>query len=529
MKANVYTADVDCVLDSIRFWAGSTSTVNAGVWEQQGSNYVSVFQGTFSPGTTTKSWRTVSNVNVSLTGGTNYVVAMWWPSSVTVYYAYSASGAFASPAWGAMVDWDDVISMPSGFPNAISASPFNTSGQTAGGYRQELTVTVDSDSDNDGFTTLDGDCDDSDPFVYPGAPELCDGIDGDCNGALPADEADADFDGVMQCEGDCDDFDGFTYPLAPELCDGLDNDCDVAVDEGLSPDVDGDGYTALGACQGTANDCDDGQFSVNPGASEVCDGLDNNCNGSADEGLSTDQDSDGVTAPGSCLGTADDCDDTDPFTFPGATELCDGADNNCDGGLLAGEGDTDGDGYLGCDDDCNDGDPDINPGVSEDCGNGLDDNCNGSVDEDIDADGDGFGTCEDCNDNLAAQNPGADEVACDGIDTDCDGALDPMEADADGDGVTACDDDCDDDNADTYPGAEEVCDNQDNDCDGEVPEDEADCAGDDDDDNGGGGGGGGRRSTGCALSAGDTPSLALALALFAVVSASRRRWSAPGR
>ena len=80
---------------------------------------------------------------------------------------------------------------------------------------------------------------------------------------------------MVECEGDCDDFDSSTYPSAQELCDGIDNDCDAAIDEDISPDADGDGYSAIGSCLGTADDCNDNQTSVNPGATEVCDGLDN--------------------------------------------------------------------------------------------------------------------------------------------------------------------------------------------------------------------------------------------------------------
>jgi hypothetical protein len=94
-------------------------------------------------------------------------------------------------------------------------------------------------------------------------------------------------------------------------------------------DVDGDGY-ADASCGGT--DCDDNDPDVNPGAEEICgDGIDNNCDGSIDEGCVScpDADEDGYT-DAACGGV--DCDDTDPLVNPGASEACDdGIDNDCDG------------------------------------------------------------------------------------------------------------------------------------------------------------------------------------------------------
>jgi Putative metal-binding motif/Secretion system C-terminal sorting domain/HYR domain len=79
-----------------------------------------------------------------------------------------------------------------------------------------------------------GDCNDSDGTIHPGAPELCDGLDNDCDGNVPANEADADNDGYRLCENDCDDTNAAVNPGATEICNGIDDDCDGEIDEGTS-------------------------------------------------------------------------------------------------------------------------------------------------------------------------------------------------------------------------------------------------------------------------------------------------------
>ncbi len=281
------------------------------------------------------------------------------------------------------------------------------------------------DSDGDGYPANDDladpslyDCDDNDSAVNPGAIELPgNGIDEDCDGS---DELDSDADGSPDT-ADCapedpqlnhrdDDGDGYS------TCDG---DCDDS-NADLSPrDADGDGVSL---CEG---DCDDEDPTNFPDNLELCDGADNDCDNSTDEGVTNtyygDADGDGYGDPGAAIedcflpaGASPnnlDCDDEDPTNFPDNLELCDGADNDCDGELLPDEVDADFDGYSICEGDCDDANPLSNP---------------------ADADFDGYSLCgpdglassgdEDCDDNDSNLFPGNwGEVSGDGVDSNCDG------------------------------------------------------------------------------------------------------------
>ncbi len=153
------------------------------------------------------------------------------------------------------------------------------------------------------YSSLGGDCDDTDPDVHPQQVDsICDGIDQDCDNGL--DYNDYDLDGFLACE-DCNDGDAETYPGADEICDEADNDCDGQIDEGfpyyglLYLDRDNDHYGteeySIGRCSETRewdtypnyisefDDCDDWNRLINPEAPDICDGVDNDCDGEIDE------------------------------------------------------------------------------------------------------------------------------------------------------------------------------------------------------------------------------------------------------
>ncbi len=357
--------------------------------------------------------------------------------------------------------------------------------------------------------------------------------------------------GYVANNEDCDDTSIDVSPAGTEACNGIDDDCDGLVDDDDSPadpttwfeDLDGDGYggsTSAVSCDAPTGfvsldgDCDDTDTDYHPGASEsdCADPADYNCDGSTGY---ADNDGDGWAA-------CEECDDTDSAVSPSATETCNGLDDDCDGttdgpgasDALTWYADDDGDGhgdgavttpdceaptgFVATSDDCDDTDGAVSPSATESC-NGLDDDCDGLVDDDdstvsdpstwyADADSDGYGNasatrdaCDvpagyvadnaDCDDTSSDVSP-ADTEACNGIDDDCDGLSDDSDPsvsgqatsydDGDGDGygdasdaTTSCstpagnvsnDDDCDDTSSAVSPADTEVCNGIDDDCDG---------------------------------------------------------------
>jgi len=255
--------------------------------------------------------------------------------------------------------------------------------------------------------------------------ETCDGEDDDCNGLVD----DGDVGGGASCDtgnlGVC--APGTTacvggsvvcmesLPATPEICDGQDNDCDGTTDEGVLltffRDADGDGYgdplvTTVGCTAplgfvGVGGDCDDTKNVVHPGASEVCDGVDNNCVGGTDEGCAC---TNGATR--ACYAGPSGTENVG--ACHGGTQTCAaGAWGNCIGQVVP---------------------------IAEAC-NASDDDCDGATDDGFEcvfgtneacstACGTGTRTCEGSCAWSACTLP--TETTCDSIDDDCSGVIDDV-------------------------------------------------------------------------------------------------------
>jgi len=457
------------------------------------------------------------------------------------------------------IDGDGIADLLDNCPTEPNPAQLDTDLDTIGNA-------CDPDDDDDKAADSD-DCAPLDGTVYPGADEICDGKDNDCNfmvdeGFIDTDgdewkdciDDDDDNDGISD-EADCADTDPTVFPGSPELCDGLDNDCDYDVDEGfddldqdetadcVDEDMDGDGIeNEADNCPQTENPgqedsdldslgdaCDlDSDGDSIPDGVDNCpeqkntlqtdtdgDGLGDECDADLDgDGVENVQDncpvvsnpeqfdSDGDGIGDLCEDDKDgdgspdsfDCAPLNPEIHPGAQEVCDGADNDCDLAEDEGFPDFDADGVKNCvdGDDDDDGDPDetdcapLNAEVnhsSEELCDGMDNNCDGQVDEGLGKLTCGKGACfhsvPACQDGvLQVCDPfeGISEEACDGKDNDCNGLVDENL------GHTTCGyGECThtvqncavgiEVVCDPFEGASnEVCDGKDNDCDGQLDE-----------------------------------------------------------
>lgn len=352
-----------------------------------------------------------------------------------------------------------------------------------------------------GYSLVADDCDDKDALVSPGVIETCNDLDDNCDGDVDEDAGTGwhpDLDGdsygdpsfeVTDCAGfpgyvadgtDCNDHDDLIHPAALEFCDHVDNDCDDVLDEDAAdawawyPDADGDGRSTISeseppimACvydrpvgtNSDHSDCNDADPAISPLASELCDGIDNDCDDEVDNNAIDatvyypDNDRDGYgdmngwygPPTASCTPVADqvadgtDCDDDWDWVNPSATEVCDWMDNDCDGYLddedpdgVEGTGtwyvDEDMDGYgsttVSAEGVCELGAYMSSMGWnvvmnSTDCDDKSD-----LVSPGVDNDLDGSSACEDCDDRDWHTNPSVTEIAGNGIDDDCDDETD---------------------------------------------------------------------------------------------------------
>jgi hypothetical protein len=345
-------------------------------------------------------------------------------------------------------------------------------------------VHVTANTQPDGYVSDHTDCDDTNSAFNPGIQEIADdGIDQDCDGYdLKTWYKDFDGDGYgdpaihqmaniqpagyVDNDKDCNDHDASIHPKAIDIPDdGIDQNCDGSDLKTWYQDSDGDGFGNLAVHQ-TANtqpegyvsnhtDCNDGDASIHPGATEIPDdGIDQDCDGYDLITWYQDFDGDGYGNPAvpqtsntQLPGYVDnnkDCNDHNASIHPKATEIPDdGIDQNCDGSdLRTWYQDSDGDGfgnaavhqtantqpagYVLNHTDCNDGDANTHPGATDIPDNGKDENCDGY---DLrtwyqDHDGDGYGNVAvdqtantqpagyvldhtDCDDNNASIHPGA--------------------------------------------------------------------------------------------------------------------------
>ena len=300
-------------------------------------------------------------------------------------------------------------------------------------------VCIDMDHDGFGAACASGpDCNDMNANVSPAGTEVCNGLDDNCNGTIDEGLDTQVFCGVGACRTSVAQCSGGTThtctPLAAgtEVCNGIDDNCNGTTDEGFG------GMTCgIGACQVTVAACSGGvPPACVPGTPtpEVCNGLDDNCNTAIDDGLGTIS-----CGRGACLRSVPACSAGVPGTcVPGmpGSESCNGIDDNCDGVI------DDGFGALSCGTgacartaaSCVGGVPmSCTPGTpSAEVCNGIDDDCNGTVDNGFGSISCGVGAClrstAACVSGVPGTctpgSPAASETCMNGIDDNCNGSID---------------------------------------------------------------------------------------------------------
>jgi hypothetical protein len=318
-------------------------------------------------------------------------------------------------------------------PQALLVRAIDQNGAASEAFTLKLLVVSGeigkTDADGDGFPA-GIDCNDADKAIYPGAPDACgDGVDQNCDGRdRGVEECDADGDGQSVSQGDCDDADPSVHTGAFERCNGRDDNCNGDSDEGFR--LGADCKVGRGACvatggmvcspDGLAALCDAKPSAATP---ETCNGIDDDCNGSVD---------DVATTGGSDLGNCGGCGMT---CTPGAHQVASciatanggrGCSFACSDGFI----DLDRDPQNGCEYGCQ-------ANTHELC-NGADDDCDGKVDEEtatpVYTGPNGTLGIGDCRSGLQTCDKGQLVVSmapvvpgdehCDGHDNDCDGMTD---------------------------------------------------------------------------------------------------------
>jgi len=427
------------------------STLNGNLKASEGSNGHAIYGISYvDPDFYTYSW-TGTGAPAPSTDETQTTTAL---SATETYSVTATAGCSPSSAASTLVTVNPILNY---YPDADSD-----------GYGSSTAVAISSCTNpGSGYVTNNSDCDEGNPGINPNATEICsNGIDDNCNGQTDENcgthtyYADSDGDtfgnpaisisstsdtppsGYASNSADCNDSNAAINPNATEVCNnGIDDNCNGQIDENCPTyiyytdnDEDSYGNPAVSISSGSSTppagyvsnntDCNDGNNAIHPGSAEVCNSLDDNCNGQIDEGVTitfyADADADGY-------GNANS-----------TTQAC---------SIL--------NGYVSNSTDCND-DPasggTINPSATETCGNGADDNCNGQMDENCpiytyyaDADGDTYGNPAvsissasntppagyvsnntDCNDAPASGGTihiGASDI-CNSIDDNCNGVVD---------------------------------------------------------------------------------------------------------